>query len=175
MNLRGFTTSLLVSPYQKFDSIVSVGKKWKRGIPFPFIWRISGRVQGQHTFVKELGLYRQKYCGCVFSEQENTRQRIKAGLCSELPCCVNSMNENVQHIGKFLIITGIIIAVVGGLFLLSGKIPWLGKLRRHRYPEKELHLLFPPCNEHTSEYHHHIHFLAFGEEIATSWESTSCM
>jgi hypothetical protein len=38
------------------------------------------------------------------------------------------MNENVQHIGKFLIITGIIIAAVGGLFLLSGKLPWLGKL-----------------------------------------------
>jgi hypothetical protein len=38
------------------------------------------------------------------------------------------MNEGVQHIGKFLIITGIIIAAVGALFLLSGKIPWLGKL-----------------------------------------------
>ena len=44
------------------------------------------------------------------------------------PLCVNSMNENVQHIGKFLIITGIIIAAMGVLFLLSGKIPWLGKL-----------------------------------------------
>jgi hypothetical protein len=38
------------------------------------------------------------------------------------------MNEGIQHIGKFLIITGIIIATVGALFLLSGKIPWLGKL-----------------------------------------------
>lgn len=38
------------------------------------------------------------------------------------------MNEGVQHIGKFLIVTGIIIATVGALFLLSGKIPWLGKL-----------------------------------------------
>ncbi|HUO77090.1 MAG TPA: DUF2905 domain-containing protein [Thermodesulfovibrionales bacterium] len=38
------------------------------------------------------------------------------------------MNEGVQHIGKFLIITGIIIAAVGALLLLSGKIPWLGKL-----------------------------------------------
>jgi hypothetical protein len=38
------------------------------------------------------------------------------------------MNEGVQHIGKFLIITGVIIAAVGALFLLSGKIPLLGKL-----------------------------------------------
>jgi len=38
------------------------------------------------------------------------------------------MNEGIQHIGRFLIISGIIIAAVGGLFLLSGKIPWLGRL-----------------------------------------------
>lgn len=38
------------------------------------------------------------------------------------------MNEGIQHIGKFLLIAGIIIAAVGALFLLSGKIPWLGKL-----------------------------------------------
>lgn len=38
------------------------------------------------------------------------------------------MNEGIQHIGKFLLITGIIMAAVGVLFLLSGKIPWLGKL-----------------------------------------------
>ena len=38
------------------------------------------------------------------------------------------MNEGVPHIGKLLIITGVIIAAVGGLFLLAGKLPWLGKL-----------------------------------------------
>lgn len=38
------------------------------------------------------------------------------------------MNESIQHMGKFLIITGIIIAAVGALFFLPGKIPWLGKL-----------------------------------------------
>ena len=38
------------------------------------------------------------------------------------------MNEGIQYIGRFLIITGIIIAAVGGVFLLSGKIPWLGRL-----------------------------------------------
>lgn len=38
------------------------------------------------------------------------------------------MNEGIQHVGRFLIITGIIIAAVGALFLLSGKLPWLGKL-----------------------------------------------
>lgn len=35
---------------------------------------------------------------------------------------------DIQHIGRFLITVGIIIAAVGGLFLLSDRIPWLGRL-----------------------------------------------
>lgn len=38
------------------------------------------------------------------------------------------MSDGIQYIGRFLIITGIIIAVVGGLLLLSGRIPWIGRL-----------------------------------------------
>ncbi|MEW6162358.1 MAG: DUF2905 domain-containing protein [Nitrospirota bacterium] len=34
----------------------------------------------------------------------------------------------MQYIGRFFIILGIVIAAVGGLLLLSGKIPWLGRL-----------------------------------------------
>jgi len=37
------------------------------------------------------------------------------------------MNE-IQHIGKLLIIMGIIIIVAGALLLLSGKLPWIGRL-----------------------------------------------
>ncbi|BCB96918.1 hypothetical protein JZK55_18400 [Dissulfurispira thermophila] len=36
--------------------------------------------------------------------------------------------DGIQHIGKFLIIMGIVIAVIGGLVMLSGKISWLGRL-----------------------------------------------
>jgi hypothetical protein len=38
------------------------------------------------------------------------------------------MADGIQHIGRFLVMTGVIIAVLGGLLLLSGKVPWLGKL-----------------------------------------------
>ena len=38
------------------------------------------------------------------------------------------MGDGIQHIGRFLVITGVIIAAVGGLLLLSGKIPWIGRL-----------------------------------------------
>jgi len=34
----------------------------------------------------------------------------------------------LQQIGRLLIITGIVCAAVGGVMLLSGKIPWLGRL-----------------------------------------------
>lgn len=38
------------------------------------------------------------------------------------------MGGGVQHIGKLLLITGLIIAAAGGLLLLAGRIPWIGKL-----------------------------------------------
>jgi hypothetical protein len=38
------------------------------------------------------------------------------------------MVESLQYIGKFLIVFGILIIVIGGLLLLSGKIPWIGRL-----------------------------------------------
>lgn len=38
------------------------------------------------------------------------------------------MPDNVQYMGKFLILLGLIVAALGGLLLISGKIPWIGKL-----------------------------------------------
>ncbi|NJD56912.1 MAG: DUF2905 domain-containing protein [Nitrospirae bacterium] len=34
----------------------------------------------------------------------------------------------MQHIGKLLILLGIVLAVIGGLILLAGRLPWLGRL-----------------------------------------------
>jgi hypothetical protein len=36
--------------------------------------------------------------------------------------------DGIQYIGRFLIITGIVIVAIGGLLMLSGKISWLGRL-----------------------------------------------
>lgn len=38
------------------------------------------------------------------------------------------MTEPAHYIGKLLIILGAVVAVVGLLFMLSDKIPWLGRL-----------------------------------------------
>ena len=40
----------------------------------------------------------------------------------------NIMSEGIQNIGKALIITGAVIALIGVILLLSGRIPWLGRL-----------------------------------------------
>ncbi len=38
------------------------------------------------------------------------------------------MSDGIQFMGRILIFTGIILVVLGGLLLISGKAPWLGRL-----------------------------------------------
>ena len=78
MRLDGFTTSLLVSPYQKFDMIVLTGREMEKkySIPFYFEDFRPGWQEGV-TLSKKLGLYRQKYCGCIYSEMERYLKRKK--------------------------------------------------------------------------------------------------
>jgi predicted adenine nucleotide alpha hydrolase (AANH) superfamily ATPase len=66
-----FTTTLLVSPYQKFDMIIEKGSALSaiHDIEFlPIDFREGFR--GAFEVSRALGLYRQKYCGCIFSEKE---------------------------------------------------------------------------------------------------------
>ncbi len=63
-----FTTSLLVSPYQKHDLIRQLGEKYagQYGVVFYYSDFRPGFRKGQSE-ARELGLYRQKYCGCIIS------------------------------------------------------------------------------------------------------------
>lgn len=79
MGLDGFTTSLLVSPYQQFEAIAAIGIEMGERYDIPFYledFRVGYR--DNIPLSKELGLYRQKYCGCLFSEAER-RERKKKG------------------------------------------------------------------------------------------------
>jgi predicted adenine nucleotide alpha hydrolase (AANH) superfamily ATPase len=78
MRLDGFTTSLLVSPYQKFDKILEIGQEMGKRYSIPFYsedfrqgWKIGINLS------KDLGLYRQKYCGCIYSEMERYLKTVK--------------------------------------------------------------------------------------------------
>ncbi|KAF0143707.1 MAG: hypothetical protein FD156_2442 [Nitrospirae bacterium] len=71
MRLDGFTTSLLVSPYQKHDVIIETGREMEKRHSVQFYYEDfrPGWKEGVRMS-KELGLYRQKYCGCIYSEME---------------------------------------------------------------------------------------------------------
>lgn len=67
-----FSTTLLVSPYQNHEALVEIANNMatKYGVEFVYRdFRIGFRV-GQAK-ARELGLYMQKYCGCVFSEEQS--------------------------------------------------------------------------------------------------------
>ena len=66
-----FTTTLLVSPYQKHEIIIAISEKLAKKYNIQFLYRDFriGFKQGQNK-ARELGLYMQKYCGCIFSEED---------------------------------------------------------------------------------------------------------
>lgn len=66
-----FTTTLLYSKHQKHELIKTMGQKMagEYGIPFLYCdfregWKIGVDIS------KKIGMYRQSYCGCIFSEKE---------------------------------------------------------------------------------------------------------
>jgi predicted adenine nucleotide alpha hydrolase (AANH) superfamily ATPase len=69
-----FTTTLLISPYQDHKKVKEIGEKIaaEKGIQFYYQDFRPGFRDGQEQAKKE-NLYRQKYCGCVFSELERVK------------------------------------------------------------------------------------------------------
>ncbi|MDR1837722.1 MAG: epoxyqueuosine reductase QueH [Treponema sp.] len=75
-----FTTTLLISPYQDHNTIKRIGEETKEKYGINFLYRDfrplfrEGKAQARAS-----GFYMQKYCGCIFSEEE---RYLKGGL----PC-----------------------------------------------------------------------------------------
>lgn len=71
------STTLLISPYQKHDQLRTLGEKIATAYDLNFLYRDFrvGFREGQ-TKARELGLYMQKYCGCIFSEEDRYYDRI---------------------------------------------------------------------------------------------------
>jgi len=66
-----FTTSLLISPYQKHDIIKEIGETIGKieGIPF-YYEDFRPLFKPGQQMAREVNLYMQKYCGCIYSEKE---------------------------------------------------------------------------------------------------------
>ena len=71
-----FTTSLLISPHQKHDLLREIGNKIseEKGIDFLYV-DLRKRYSDSRHMTKGLDLYRQQYCGCVYSEWERYAKR----------------------------------------------------------------------------------------------------
>ena len=77
-----FTTTLLISPHQDQDLLRQAGEaaSAEHGVPFHFEnfrrgWSERGRLAREHD------LYRQQYCGCVYSEWERySSQQVTPGV-----------------------------------------------------------------------------------------------
>jgi predicted adenine nucleotide alpha hydrolase (AANH) superfamily ATPase len=66
-----FTTTLLVSPHQKHELLKEIGDEAGKKFQISFFcedFRVGYREGVDKS--RELGMYRQKYCGCIFSERE---------------------------------------------------------------------------------------------------------
>ena len=77
-----FSTTLLVSPYQQHETIIKTceEKASKYGVRFTYYDFREGFREGQ-DMAREIGLYRQKYCGCIFSLNESKfKEKILKGM-----------------------------------------------------------------------------------------------
>lgn len=66
-----FSTTLLYSKHQKHELIRSMGESIGKSAGIEFLYQDfrEGWKEGIE-FSKQMGLYRQQYCGCIYSEKE---------------------------------------------------------------------------------------------------------
>jgi predicted adenine nucleotide alpha hydrolase (AANH) superfamily ATPase len=66
-----FSSTLLYSKHQKHEVIRSMGESIGKSVGVPFLYRDyrEGWKEGIECS-KQIGLYRQHYCGCIYSEKE---------------------------------------------------------------------------------------------------------
>lgn len=73
-----FSTTLLISPYQDFESISTMGSQLadKYNVLF-YLKDFRPYFREAMAASREFGFYRQKYCGCIYSKEERFKNKIK--------------------------------------------------------------------------------------------------
>ena len=73
-----FTSSLFISPYQNHELMREVAERAAAEYGVAFLYRdFRPYFKDGQTFAREHGFYMQKYCGCVFSEEERYLKKSK--------------------------------------------------------------------------------------------------
>ena len=73
-----FTTTLSISPMENAEKLNTIGKEVASRYGIKYLQSDFKKKNGYRRSVElsaEYGLYRQDYCGCVFSRQERERQK----------------------------------------------------------------------------------------------------
>jgi predicted adenine nucleotide alpha hydrolase (AANH) superfamily ATPase len=66
-----FTSTLLISHQQKHDLLKGIGEKLAQEFGVNFLYAdLRKRYSDSRHITKPMDLYRQQYCGCVYSEWE---------------------------------------------------------------------------------------------------------
>lgn len=73
-----FTTTLLISPYQKHEMICDIANEMAEKYNVQFLYRDFRPLfrDGQNK-ARQLEMYMQKYCGCIFSEEDRYCKKKK--------------------------------------------------------------------------------------------------
>ena len=73
-----FTTTLLISPYQNHEMIIKTAEEAAKKYGVKFLYRdFRPYFREGQTKAREMGFYMQKYCGCVFSEEDRYIKKKK--------------------------------------------------------------------------------------------------
>lgn len=83
MGFDAFDTTLTVSPYKNYDVISEIGRKLEGEYGVAYVCGNYKKKDGYRRSValsNEYGLYRQHYCGCVFSEKQAEEDRAARAL-----------------------------------------------------------------------------------------------
>lgn len=75
--IESYSSTLLISPYQNHELLVAIGHEVGREHGVTFIdTDLRPAFTGTFSGARENGLYRQKYCGCIFSEHERFASKL---------------------------------------------------------------------------------------------------
>jgi predicted adenine nucleotide alpha hydrolase (AANH) superfamily ATPase len=78
LGISSFTSTLLISHQQNHDLLKDIGNTLAQSTGIEFLYAdLRKRYSDSRHITKPMDLYRQQYCGCVYSEWERyTNQKI---------------------------------------------------------------------------------------------------
>lgn len=72
-----FSTTLILSPYQDHDMIKKIGGEEGKKNDIKFIYKdLTDGFYDSHEMADKMNLYKQGYCGCIFSEKDRYYKKL---------------------------------------------------------------------------------------------------